>query len=221
MKRSEYIAIGAVGLLAVAAFWPRNVTTVGGTVDETPADAQAFATTEECRTTAGMTAEACDRAFASAQAVAAANSPRYENQASCEAQYGAGQCRTSTWNGSSVFVPAMVGMLVARSLANAAQPQSQPLFPSRAGPANCPQGASTPGRPECAQPARSGGVGAGGVIGSGRAYSTASGTAVTRAPGADARVRYDARPRSGVSSGSGTVARSGFGSTGRAGSSGT
>jgi uncharacterized protein YgiB involved in biofilm formation len=219
LKRSEYIAIGAVGLLAVAALWPRNVTSVGGSAEETPADAQAFATVEECKTTAGMTPEACDRAFASAQQAAVADAPRFDNQTSCEAQYGAGQCRTSTWNGASVFVPALVGMLVARSMANA-QPQSQPLYPPRTGTANCPQGPNTPGQPECGTQARSGAGGA--SVASGRTYSTRSGTTVTRPPGPDARVRYDARPRTSAGMpGSSTVSRSGFGSTGSSVSSGT
>ncbi|MGL4438682.1 MAG: DUF1190 domain-containing protein [Bosea sp. (in: a-proteobacteria)] len=222
MKRSEYIAIGAVGMLAVAAFWPRNVTSVGGGSEETvTTDAQAFATVEECRTTAGMTAEACERAFAAAQQAAVADAPRFDNQNSCEAQYGSGQCRSSTWNGASVFVPALVGMLVARSMANAAQPQGQPLYPPRAGPANCPQGANTPGQPECAPQSRSSTSSSGAAVG--RTYSTGSGRTVTRPPGSDARVRVDARPRGGTSAttSSGTVARSGFGSTGRAGSSGS
>jgi uncharacterized protein YgiB involved in biofilm formation len=217
LKRSEYIAIGAVGLLAVAAFWPRNVTSVGGGADEAIApDAQAFATLEECRSAAGMTPDACERAFAGAQQAAAATAPRFDNQSTCEAQYGAGQCRTSTWNGASVFVPALVGMLVARSLANAAQPQVQPLYPPRTGPANCPQGATTQNRPECATQTRSGGVAA-----AGRSYSTGRGTTITRTSGADSRVRVDARPRSSASSGSSTMSRSGFGSTGSSISSGT
>ena len=198
MKRSEYIAIGAVGLLAVAAFWPRNVTSVGGSMEEAIApDAQAFSTVEECRMTAGMTAEACERAFAAAQQAAVANAPRFDNQTSCEAQYGAGQCRSSTWNGASVFVPAVIGMLVARSMMNADQPRGQPLYPPRTG-------------------------GAGAVASSGRSYSTGGGTTVSRAPGPDARVRVDARPRtSTATTSSGTVARSGFGSTGSSVSSGT
>ena len=240
MKRSEYIAIGAVGLLTVAAFWPRNVTSVGGTNNDVPPDAQAFASVEECRMAAGMTSEACDRAFASVQQASVANAPRFNDQASCEAQYGASQCRSSSWNGASVFVPALVGALVARSLANAGQPhsqfRSQPLYPPRAGPANCPQGASTPGQPECAPQSRSSGTsGTGAAFGSGRTYSTGSGTTVTRPPGSDARVRVDARPRTEVNaprsninaprstaspSGSNTVSRSGFGSTGQSMSGG-
>lgn len=231
MKRSEYIAIGAVGLLAVAAFWPRSVTTVGGSMDETNPDAQAFSTAEECRAAPGMTNEVCDGAFASAQQTAVANAPRFDTQTSCEAQFGPSQCRSTNWNGASVFVPVLVGALVGRSLANAAQPQSQPLFPPRAGPANCPQGSSTPNQPGCAPQSRTSSGGSGGVAwNSGRTYSTGSGTTVTRPLGPDARVRYDARPRSPATSGtsstttrnsSGTVSRSGFGSTGSSVSSGS
>ncbi len=235
MKRSEYIAIGSVGLLAVAAFWPRNVTSVGGSTEEAIApDAQIFASAQECRTAPGMTLAACDAAFTTAEQTATAKAPRFNDQASCEAQYGASQCRTSTWNGASVFVPALIGVLVGRSLANAGQAQgqaqSQPLYPPRTGPANCPQGAGTPNRPDCAQQGRSGGGSTGG--GFGRAYSTGAGTVVSRTSGTDARARVDARPRSsgmgsggtstnpGTGSGSNTVSRSGFGSTGQSMSSG-
>ncbi len=225
MKRSEYIAIGAVGLLAVAAFWPRNVTTVGGG-DELPGpDAQAFSSVEECRTGSEMTPEACEKAFAATQQAAVADAPRFNDQASCEAQYGASQCRSSTWNGASVFVPALVGMLVARSLANAGQPRALPLYPPRSGLAACPQGAATPGRPDCAPQARGGtGAGAGSI---GRTYSTGSGAVVSRGPGQDARVRVDARPRAtptapgtGVNASPGAVSRSGFGTTARSTSGG-
>ena len=213
LKRSEYIAIGAVGLLAVAAFWPRGQVHIGpGADDAVRPDAQAFASADECRMAVGMTPEICDRAFATAQQTALSNAPRFDSQMSCEGQFGAGQCRSAIWNGASVFVPVLVGVLVARSLANAAQPQSQPLFPPRAGATNCPQGSSTLGQPECAPQGRSGG-GTGGVS-FGRSFSTGSGTTVTRRAGPDGRVT--------VSSRSGrTVARSGFGSTGRAVSSGS
>ncbi|MCX7325434.1 MAG: DUF1190 domain-containing protein [Hyphomicrobiales bacterium] len=214
MKRSEYIAIGAVGLLAVAAFWPRGQTHIGpGADDAVNPDAQAFASVDECRVATGMTPDICDRAFATAQQAALSNAPRFDSQTSCEGQFGAGQCRSTTWNGASVFVPVLVGALVARSLANAAQPQGQPLFPPRAGPANCPQGPNTPGQPECAPQSRSsGGAGGGGSFG--RSYSTGSGTTVTRTGRPDGRVTVSSRA-------GGTVARSGFGSTGHAVSSGS
>lgn len=217
MKRSEYIAIGAVGLLAFAAFWPRNVTSVGGGGSEEPIlnDAQAFATAEECRAAPGMTPERCERAFDAVRQAAVGAAPRFGDQSACEAEYGAGQCRSSTWNGASVFVPALVGVLVGRAIANAGQPTSQPLYPPRAGPANCPQGAATPNQPECAPQSRS--SGSSGAFG--RTYSTGSGRTVTRPAGTDARVSYDARPH--TSPGGSAVARSGFGSTGRGVSSGT
>lgn len=211
MKRSEYIAIGAVGLLAVAAFWPRSVSHIGPASDEIiPPDAQAFASSDECRMAEGMTPEACDRIFASAQQNALAKAPRFDTQSACEGQFGAGQCRVANWNGASVFVPVLVGALVARSLANAGQPQGQPLYPPRIGQANCPQGPNTPNRPDCAPQSRSGSSGGGGGGSYGRSYSTGSGATVTRTSGADGKVSVSAR--SGPSGG--TVARSGFGSTG-------
>ena len=194
MKRSEYIALGAVGLLAVATFWPRG----SGEPANDPAVAAgaqegfqtlAFANLAECKDSQAVTALTCENEYAKASRQSVEDAPKFEALADCEAEYGAGQCRPATWNGASVFIPALAGVLIARSLANAAQTTSQPLYPPRTGPAACPPGYNPAERPECQQ--RSSGSssasssGSPGSGGSGRRYySTGSGRVIGRIGGA-------------------------------------
>jgi uncharacterized protein YgiB involved in biofilm formation len=186
LKRSEYIAIGAVGILLVATFWPRSSQV---TPEEDPVLSSgrgsgfttlAFASLDECRASQSVTEQECRSEFGKAQGASVADAPKYNALSDCEAEYGASQCRPATWNGASVFIPALAGVLVARSLAGAVT-QSQPLYPARTGPQSCPPGASLADRPECqtrsASSSSSGGS-------SGRSYySTGSGRSIGRVAG--------------------------------------
>jgi hypothetical protein len=194
MKRSSMIILGASGVLLLAAFWPRGVTTVGGT--DTPAAGDggfetvgttdtflAFGSADECKLQ-GVEAARCDSEFQRAQADHALNAPKFGNREECEGQYGAGQCQSATIGGSSVFLPVLAGFMMARAI-QGAQP-GQALLPPRTGPAVCPPGSALP---ECRPPqqstAASGGGGGGG--GSARRYSTARGWNVTVGGGTAAR----------------------------------
>jgi uncharacterized protein YgiB involved in biofilm formation len=190
LKRSEYIALGAIGVLLAAAFWPR------GEVAPQPNDPAldtvsqgsgfttlAFASADECRQSQAVTEADCSTAFGRALANSAADAPKYDALADCEAEYGASQCRPATWNGASVFIPALAGVLVARGLAGQ-MAQSQALYPPRTGPQSCPAGVQTPDRPECQTRAASGG-GSSSSSSSGRSYySTGSGRTIGRVAGA-------------------------------------
>jgi hypothetical protein len=143
LKRSEYIAIGAVGLLAIATLWPSNQQPIPH--DTAPQDdvaigkgdgfqTFAFASPEECKELQIVTAANCDQEFGKAATNSNRDAPKFDTKSNCESEYGANACRPSTWNGTSVFIPALAGVLIARSLANAAQSQSQPLYPPRTGP---------------------------------------------------------------------------------------
>ncbi len=256
MKRSEYIALGAIGLLAVATFWPRGA--------PEPADdpavkagsqegfqTLAFASLAECKDSQAVTALTCDNAYAKAAEQSVADAPKFAALSDCEAEYGASQCRPATWNGASVFIPALAGVLIARSLANAAQTTSQPLYPPRTGPAACPPGYNPSDRPECAQ--RSSSSSSGGSSGSSssgrRYYSTGGGRVISRVGGAiiadmilpsRSQIRRSTITPSGTyarsttsfptssrpstpsaSTSTTTVSRGGFGSTSRSFSSGS
>jgi uncharacterized protein YgiB involved in biofilm formation len=183
LKRSEYIALGAVGLLAVATFWPSS--------EQKPPQEDAaigkgdgfqtlaFASLDECKAAQIVTASTCDAEFGKAAQTSVADAPKFDTLASCEGEYGASACRPASWNGASVFVPALAGILIARSIANASA-QSQPLYPPRTGPVSCPPGIGD--RPECAQRSSASSSSSGsGSSGSGRRYySTGTGRVVGR-----------------------------------------
>jgi Protein of unknown function (DUF1190) len=193
LKRSEVIALGAVGLLMTAAFWPSNQQPVPATDPALkPGDGfqtLAFASLAECKDSQAVTAAVCETEYAKATQATTEDAPKFEALKDCETEYGASQCRPATWNGTSVFIPAMAGVLIAQSLTNAVAARSQPLYPPRTGPTSCPPGVSVADRPECAPRSSSsssssgGGGGGGGNRSSGSGYlfySTGTGSTVGR-----------------------------------------
>lgn len=247
MKRSHAIFVGATGLIFAGAYLGQ----VGKTriedapAAETPAEAQIYASLEECMKAhqgwgaplppSGTPAPLspgqaqCQRDFANANATHVQTAPKFPSQADCEQHYGSQQCRPATFNGSSVFVPAMVGFMVANALNN--QRNAQALLPPMRSSTPCPPGHTPETMPGCTAPPRSGSSGSGW-----RSYSTSSGHTVSRdtskaasspvtvpagatsAPVARSSVgAIAARPSSysRASTSSSTTSRSGFGSTGR------
>jgi uncharacterized protein YgiB involved in biofilm formation len=189
MKRSEYIALGAIGVMLAATFWPRGGT--APTPNDPAIDAAtgsgfttlAFASLDECRQSQAVTEQVCGAEWGKAQQATIADAPKYDQLADCEAEYGASQCRPATWNGAQVFIPALAGVLIARSLAGAAA-SSQPLYPPRVGPQSCPPGVSAVERPECQTRSSSSGSGSSSSGGGRSYYSTGSGRVIGRVAGA-------------------------------------
>lgn len=89
--------------------------------DGTPTDGQSiFESVEECREF-GLTD--CDKRFASALGNHVAKGPRYESSEACEAR-GHERCtQVSAGNGSSVWLPAMIGFMVGNAIGN-----SRPVY---------------------------------------------------------------------------------------------
>lgn len=204
MKRSNMIILGAAGVLAASALWPHS------DPPEEPADALTYDSPSDCRVGGQLTAQECEQQFREASEQVLAKAPKFESQQDCETAYGAGRCRTATWNGASVFIPAMVGYMVARSLANG-QTATQPLFPPQVAAAPCPPTPDPQLRPDC-QPRQS--------SSSNRSfgyYSTGSGGTVVRDRSATGPSNAKA-PKTAVSSPPSrpnVVSRGGFGSTAR------
>lgn len=222
MKRSEYIILGAAGLIIVAAFWPKSET------PEEAAGALVFSSLAECKTSGKMTLAECDTEWSKAEKQQVAAAPKFEDIKYCETTYGAGNCNKTTVNGVSAFVPAMVGFMVARQL-GAGGPVTQPLYPGSQQP--CPPGADASQRPDCAAANRSSSSGGSSGTSSGtssrssgstsgtssKSYRTGNGQVVVPFSGGSGRV---SAPSSTSSSGSGTTSRGGFGSTSSSFSSG-
>ena len=255
MKRSHAIFVGATGLIFAGAY----IGQVGKMrVDDLPttdssAEARIYTSLEECmRAHQGWGAPIppigqpaplspgqaqCQRDFADANATHVQAAPKFSSQTDCEAQYGSQQCRPAQSNGSSVFVPAMLGFMVANALNG--QRNAQALLPPMRGGTACPPGQTPETMPGCTAPPRSGGSSSSSG-GGWRSFSTASGHTVSRdtsraasssvtvpgsatsAPAARSSLgAIAAKPSSysRSSSSSTTTSRSGFGSTGRSMSS--
>ena len=259
MKRSHAVALGATGLI-VAGLWIGRAgnTRVDSDVPaaDTGKDVQVFANVDECkkarnpfpmlnRDSAGqpIPSEAelsCEREFKAASESHIASAPKFADQKACETQYGANQCRPTSFNGASVFVPAMVGFMVANYLSNQRTPQAL-LPPRQIGAAPCPPGVTPAQMPGCLMPRQSSSSSSSGSSGGWRSWSTSSGHTVSRSESASAsspvrvptgaasapaaRTALGAAPtRSAASistsrSSSSSVSRGGFGSSGHSVSS--
>ncbi|MGL4635808.1 MAG: DUF1190 domain-containing protein [Beijerinckiaceae bacterium] len=243
MKRSEYIALGAVGVLVAVTFWPRSSTPPEADLNAKSLEQQSgfetlvFANKEECLNSQILTATRCDDEFKNAEPAALADAPKFDTMDKCTAEFGANGCKAASWNGTSVFVPVLAGMLMARALTNS-QAASQPVYPPRTGPASCPPGGNNP--PECqrsqSSSSSSGGSGGGSSrryysTGSGRSITLALGSAIVdrmsptrssttaRGGGTWTTTRAVTAARVAASSSSSTTSRGGFGSTSRSHSS--
>lgn len=254
MKRSEYIALGAVGLLAVATFWPRSTPTEPAADPALTAAAAnrdgfqtlAFANLAECKDSQAVTASTCEAEYGKASQQSVEDAPKYSALGDCEAEYGANQCRPATWNGASVFIPALAGVLIARSLTGGLT-TSQPLYPPRTGPNSCPPGFNPAERPECqtrSGSSSSSSGGSGGGSSSRSYYSTGTGRVISRVgastvadvilpsrtsvsrstvsrPGSSTLWSSSGSSSSRSFSSASTTSRGGFGSTSRSFSSGS
>ena len=201
MKRSSKIGLAAVGVVLVATTW----SFIGGGGED---DSLVYNSLGECRAAGQLSATQCEQRFNEASANHLRDAKKFNSNASCETEFGAGSCRNATWNGAQVFVPALAGILLARSLASGGGGVAQPLLPPTQ--AACPPGGQSP---ECQQArSLSSSSGSGGGYSSGsrsRAYSTTSGQALV------ARNVFS----TGVASVPGVASRGGFGSTSRSFSS--
>jgi uncharacterized protein YgiB involved in biofilm formation len=199
MKRSTQIGLAAVGVVLVATIWANS-----GSDEE---ESLVYNNLAECRAGGQLSSSQCEQRFNEASANHLRDAKKFTSTSACETEYGSGSCRSAVWNGAQVIVPALAGIMLARSFAQGGG-AAQPLLPPT-------QQACPPGSPaqECQQ-ARSSSSSSGGGYGgrssssSSRAYSTTSGAALVARSGTV----------SGVSTTS-TTSRGGFGSTSRSYSS--
>lgn len=197
MKRSSQIGLAAVGVVLVAIAWPRS--------EDDVEDTLVYNSLADCRAAGQMSGSQCEQRFNEASANQLRDAKKFTSTSACEAEYGSGSCQNAVWNGAQVVVPALAGIMLARSFAQGGG-AAQPLLPPTR--QICPPGGLAE---ECRQagassPSSSGGGGGGGRS---RAYSTTSGQALV------------ARNVSstGVASMPSAASRGGFGSTSRSYSS--
>ncbi|AMJ60119.1 DUF1190 domain-containing protein [Bosea sp. PAMC 26642] len=200
MKRSTQIGLAAAGVVLVATVWSMS--------GDEPDESLVYNTLADCRTAGQLSGSQCEARFNEASADHLRDAKKFNNTGACEAEYGSGSCRSAVWNGAQVVIPALAGIMLARSLSQGGG-AAQPLLPPT-------REACPPGSPaqECQQARSSTSSSSSSSSGSSgsrhssssRAYSTTSGTAVVA--------------RGGTTAGVATVAsRGGFGSTSRSFSS--
>lgn len=127
-KRSKTVALSILGAASFA---------LAGCQDE-QIDAQAYPDVATCKAEVGegglASTEACDVAFAEAQALHVEAAPRYDSIEVCESQHGEGACgseQAQVGNGGSsgIFMPLLTGYLIGNMLSNrASMAGSQPLY---------------------------------------------------------------------------------------------
>jgi hypothetical protein len=199
MKRSHAIALGATGVILAGAWLGSGNQRVVAPAAETASDALIFTSLEEClaarrplmpftRGPDGALKEVtelsepqkeCQRDFAAATTSHATTAPKFGTQSECESQYGAAQCRSTTFNGASVFVPAMVGFMVANYLSG--NRNAQPLMPARPNAAvPCPPGVTPQQQPGCLVQRTATTSSSSGSSSGWRSWSTSSGHHVSR-----------------------------------------
>lgn len=202
MKRSTQIGLAAIGVVLVASLWPRSEETEENLVYNSLAD---------CRAAGQLTATQCEQRFSEASANHLRDAKKFNSAGQCEAEYGAGGCQNAVWNGAQVVIPALAGIMLARSFAQGGG-AAQPLLPPTS--QACPPGSQAEGCQQARSSSSSSGGSGGssssrGSSSSARAYSTTSGAAVVA--------------RAGSTPGSATAtsvsSRGGFGSTSRSYSS--
>jgi uncharacterized protein YgiB involved in biofilm formation len=125
MKRSRSIV-----LTTLIAGTGVSLSACDGDVGNKPVDAMSYRTVAECRSAGTVPAAQCDTAFAQAEKANAQNAPRFNDRASCEAQFGEAQCQPR--NNGSFFTPLLTGFLVGQML-NGGGYRGAPMYRDRDG----------------------------------------------------------------------------------------
>ncbi len=124
MKRSRSIALVMMGAGAIALT----------ACEERQVDVGVFEDVEQCVNEPGASRAACEEAFAVAQEQHAAVAPKYADQQSCEADFGAGQCepapQQAQGGGGSFFMPLMMGYMMGSMMSGRGGVAPQPLYRS-------------------------------------------------------------------------------------------
>lgn len=122
-KRTLVVSLLALGAGAV---------TIGAFMEsDEKTDNRIYKTVEQCKKEQFVSADECSRQFDAARVAHEKNAPLFPEKASCEQEYGEGNCkRPETSHASNrYYIPAMAGYLMGRR-ANGGY-QSAPLFRKR------------------------------------------------------------------------------------------
>lgn len=114
-KRSTAVTLLALGAGAATIYAATRDDATDYALERTE-QTQLFTSKEDCASSGKVPTIECENAWREAQKAHESHAPRFSNQASCEAEFGAGKCAPPATLGatSGVFVPAMAGYALAR-----------------------------------------------------------------------------------------------------------
>ena len=124
MKRSRSVKLMTMGASVLA------LTACG----ESEQQAGVFSSVSECVRSGVYTKEQCDAAAKQAREQHPKVAPKYKSVADCEADFGAGKCQEAPYRTSSgglVWMPFLVGYMMASRMGPAGRFGSQPLYRSK------------------------------------------------------------------------------------------
>ena len=99
--------------------------------EEAKVDALVFESLEQCLDDTTMSRGDCEANYKEARDQHAAVAPKYNSEADCLADFGAGQCEKApyqTQSGGSIFMPLMMGYMMGSMLGGRRSMVSQPLY---------------------------------------------------------------------------------------------
>jgi uncharacterized protein YgiB involved in biofilm formation len=198
MKRSTQIGLAAVGVVLVASLWPRS---------EEPEENLVYNSLADCRAAGQLSSSQCEQRFNEASANHLRDAKKFTSTSQCETEYGTGSCQSAVWNGAQVVIPALAGIMLARSFAQGGG-AAQPLLPPTS--QACPPGSQAEGCQQARSSSSSGG-GSGGSSSSRSSSSSSSSRAYSTTSGATVVAKAGSTP--GSATASSVSSRGGFGST--------
>ena len=104
---------------------------------EPKVDASIYESLDQCKRDPLNTPDNCEVSFKEAQNQHAAVAPKYSSKVDCQADFGVGKCQTAPYkmsNGSSVFMPLMMGYMMGSMMGGRGSMMSQPLYRSAQSP---------------------------------------------------------------------------------------
>ncbi len=128
MKRNNTIAAALLMGVSVIAL---------SACEEQKVDAAVFTGVQQCIDDRGVPKDQCEQSYQEARAQHAAVAPKYNSQADCQADFGAGQCEQAPYrsrSGGSIFMPLMMGYMMGSMLGGRRSFRSQPLYRSASSP---------------------------------------------------------------------------------------
>lgn len=101
--------------------------------EEPKVEAAVFESLQQCIDEPSLSREQCEQSYGEASSRHVAVAPKYNSEADCQADFGAGKCEQApyrTTSGGSIFMPLMMGYMMGSFIGGRSSVISQPLYRS-------------------------------------------------------------------------------------------